>query len=181
MTNQLTDTRPDTHRSSATTTRGAAPIRSIPPTSGRALRRLRRDRPRRRLLAGGLALVAAAVVVTVAPGDGADGTVEQAAGQRSASIIIEGEIDAALTERATSPGRSIPQPAYLVIQNEIDSAAAERRGMAEAPRSTAQIVQDEIDAALAERAGANDEEPAYLVIQGEIDAALAERGRASTD
>ena len=111
-------------------------------------------------------------------------TVELATNQRSASAIIQGEIEAALAERNPADAMVVQQPAYLIVQNEIDAATAELDGEIDEQRPTAQIVQDEIDAALAEGAATvetDDLRPAYLIVQDEIDAALAARTETSAN
>lgn len=147
MTNQRTDTDSD-----ITIVVDAASLPLPPSQAGNGEQRNSPTDSGRRwmMLAGGLALAATAVVGIAVAGNGSSDTVEPSTKTRSASAIIQGEIDAALAGRDAAGGVNVRKPGYLIIQDEIDAALAERKGSIDVQRPTAQIVQDEIDAALAE-------------------------------
>ena len=181
MTNQLTYTDIDT---TTTLTRTPLPLPTSPFANGEQPERPAGKGRRWMLVVGGIALAATAAVGVVVAGNDTSDTVEPATNQRSASAIIQGEIEAALAERNPADAMVVQQPAYLIVQNEIDAATAELDGEIDEQRPTAQIVQDEIDAALAEGAATvetDDLRPAYLIVQDEIDAALAARTETSAN
>lgn len=182
MTNQLTHTDIDT---TTTLTRTPLPLPTSPFVNGEQPERPAGKGRRWMLVVGGIALAAtAAVGVVVVAGNDTSDTVEPATNQRSASAIIQGEIDVALAARNPADAMVVQQPAYLIVQNEIDAATAELDGEIGEQRPTAQIVQDEIDAALAEAAATveiDELRPAYLIVQDEIDAALAARTETSAN
>jgi len=148
MTNQLTYTDADI---TTLLVPASLPLATSPAVNGEEPNQPTGSGRRWMLLAGGIALAATAVVGVAAAGNGSSDTVEPSTDQRSASAIIQDEIDAALAERDTAGGVNVQQPGYLIIQDEIDAALAERNVSIDEQRPTAQIVQDEIDAALAER------------------------------
>ena len=149
MTNQLTYTDLDAPKTPAAPPR----VRTTPSTTDEQPQRPVPARRRWKLIVGGVAVAAAAVVGVVVANDPT--TVEPLVEQRSAGAIIQAEIDAALAEHRASEG--VQLPAYLIIQNQIDAALAEidASRIAEVERSAGAIIQAEIDAALAEHNAAS--------------------------
>ena len=177
MTNQLTHTDADI---TTLLVPASLPLPTSPAVNGGEPHWPTRSGRRWMLLAGGIALAATAVLGVAAAGNGPSNTVKPSTDQRSASAIVQDEIDAALAERNGSIKEQ--RSASAIVQDEIDAALAERNGSIKEQRSASAIVQDEIDAALAERNGSiKEQRSASAIVQDEIDAALAERNKTSVD